>query len=157
MVVFYFVYLLVDSLHIVPFLLLNELTPLCEQVDDVCVFKSKRCDCNLDMVHRHIFKTQVGQLVQSLLHLVLDPVAESLHSANVLRVVPYLLFVGPFQELFVDPSLKKFGFESEFDGVVTRSNSFHIPLNVIVLLQLLNVVEIIENHQTHKDKQAGVD
>jgi len=141
--VFYFVYLIVDSLHVVPFLLLNELTPLCEQINDVCVFKSKRCDCNLDMVNRFVFKTQVGQLVQSLLHLVLDPVAESLHSANVLRVVPCFLFVGPFQELFVDPCLKKFGFESEFDGVVTRSYSFHIPLNVIILLQLLNVVEII--------------
>ena len=95
------------------------------------------------MFNRLVLEAQIRKLVQSLLHLVLDPVSEGFNSRAILYVVLLALLLYPRKKFFFVPSLKESRINSKLNSVVTRGYRLQVPFDVLVFLNLLYVVEVI--------------
>ena len=134
-----------------PVLSLDGCSTKAKQVNDFLVLEGKCGDGNLSV--GYILVTKVWELLNALFNLSCDPGTETLAirpaslAGSLLLGVPIIsgleLPVG--EESWVDIKL---------NSVVTRSDSLHIPFNVIVLLNLLDVVEVIDNKEGNEDGSA---
>ena len=124
-------------------------------MDNLGVIVGERCHCDLDMVDRLLFVPQIGHLIQSLLHLVLNPVTEGSHARFILDAFLIGLFRSPVRVLLDQEVVEEVWIDIKLDGVITGGDSFDIPLDVIILLDLLDIVEIENHEERHEDGQAA--
>ena len=143
------VYLLVDSIDPSPVLVFDVCTAGPQPLNDLVIVECKR---DLGYLDRHIvalsaIKAEIGHAVQPFLQLVLDVKSELGDFGNWVRLVQVAL-----EEVLVQRLL-----EIEFYRVITGRNCLYIPLDVLVGLNALDVVDIDDGEQVYEDAQTAHD
>lgn len=115
------------------------------------ILESKKCHGHLDVLYWLILIAEIWQLIQTFLHLMLDPVTEGFNATKVFLASDKLLLHGPVEELQVQKRLIELCIEDELDGVVTCCDSFYVPFDISALLLLFNVVDIVDDREAQED------
>ena len=116
------------------------------------VTESEGRDSDLDRFD--LVVAQVWQLPEAFLHLILDPALEGLHLGEVLNVLDRLL-LDPLVMLFRQVVLKELRLDVELNRVVASCDGLDIPLDIVVLLRLLDIIDIINDKQGNEDGGAA--
>ena len=140
--------LALDLCLLIPFLCLDGSSTLAEQVDDFAILEGKRGNSNLSV--RYILVTKIRELTDTLLHFCGDPCTEALSvgleslTLSFLRAIPVIFLFGQpvGEELWID---------IELDGEIARSDRFHIPFDIEVLLNFRNVVKVVDDEKSDED------
>ena len=85
----------------------------------------------------------------------LNPVTEGSHARFILDAFLIGLFRSPVRVLLDQEVVEEVWIDIKLDGVITGGDSFDIPLDVIILLDLLDIVEIENHEERHEDGQAA--
>lgn len=84
----------------------------------------------------------------------LQPVAESFDATNVTHTF-VLLAIDPLSRLFDDEVIKEVGADIKLNCVVARGDRLDIPLDIIVLLNLLHVVKVVDDEESDENCNAA--
>lgn len=89
----------------------------------------------------------------------LDPVAERLDHGCILYTFSFFLS-DPLTGLVIQPILVEVDCNIKLNGIVASRNRLDVPLDVVVLLHLLDVVDVVEDEQrdenSHTSKEERV-
>lgn len=138
---------LVDGFDLVPLLSLDEGASLHEPVNDLRVVESKSNLSNLDVLLSWTIDSVVWELVESLLELKLDVELELLDLSHWISWVKVVL-----HEVTVDGLI-----DIELDGVISSSDSFHIKVDILGLLESLDIVKVDNSEEIDEHSSASSD
>ena len=148
--------LMLEQLLLSPVFSLDGISTLSEQVDDIGVLEGQSRHSNLDVLYWLVLKTEVGQLADPSLHLFLDPVLEAL-DARLEELALFSALASVVLHLLVHEVFEEGWVKIELDREVTSSDSLDIPLDIVVLLHLLDVVQIVNDKERDKDSGTTED
>ena len=142
--------LVLEQLLLSPVFSLDGISTLSEQVDNIGVLEGQSCHSNLDVLYWLVLKTEVGQLADPSLHLLLNPVLEAL-DARLEELALFSALVSVVLHFLVHEVFEEGWVKIELDREVTSSDSLDIPLDIVVLLHLLDVVQIVNDKERDED------
>jgi len=140
---------------LLPVLGLDGVSSSSEKVNDLRVFESHGGLGNLNVLNWLVLHSAVWHPVETSLHLVAHPVLESLLWGHVLDAMSLENSISPLVSLLLDILLEELRGDIELNGVVTSSDGLDIPLDIVVLLYLLDVVEEVDREEGDEHGAAG--
>ena len=117
-------------------------TSLFQQINDVRIFERKSRHGNLYMLHSGLFIAQIWHLIQSLFHLVLEPVSEDFDARRVVLLALVRLVANERQVLFYQEIIEKRRLNVKLDCIISRCHCLDIPLYIDIFLYFFHVIQV---------------